>query len=169
MSDNSQAPPGKSSETGSVAEWAAQLTDGDIDVSRAAGRAMWKIVRQAGRPQAEAQRRDVVRQLLSILGDKPAPIVYRQVLWMLSEIGGDESVETISSLLANPVAREDASMALERIPGDRSLAALRAALKAVPDDFKPNIAQSLRARGIQVDGFPSEKLRPDKPARAKSL
>jgi hypothetical protein len=51
-------------------------------------------------------------------------------------------------------------MVLERLPGERSLRVLRRALRAVPEDFKINIAQSLRARGVAVRGLPCRKLVP---------
>ena len=53
-------------------------------------------------------------------------------------------------------------MVLQRIPGEKSLAALKAGLESAPADFKINIAESLRARGMEVPGLPSEKLRPVK-------
>jgi hypothetical protein len=79
---------------------------------------------------------------------------------MLSEIGGDESVEAIAGLLTNAQLREDARCALERIPGERSLDALKQAFDAAPKDFKTNLALSLRARGEKVDGVPCRKLTP---------
>ena len=83
---------------------------------------------------------------------------------MLSEIGGDESVEPIAALLGDEAFREDARMALERIPGERSLAALRAALQAAPEGFRPHLVQSLRARGEKLDPekYPCRKLIPTK-------
>ena len=79
-------------------------------------------------------------------------------------LAGDESVPPIAALLNQESLREDARMALERIPGDTSLAALRKALDAGPKDFRPNIAQSLRARGEAVDpkAYPCQKLVPTK-------
>jgi len=81
---------------------------------------------------------------------------------MLSEIAGDDAVDVVSPLLSDADLREDARMVLQRLPGDRSLAALQAGLKSAPEDFKPNIAVSLRQRGVEVSGFPSAKLVPTK-------
>lgn len=145
-----------------IAELAPQLADGDIEVARAAKRAMWQRVRQAGRPDAEDDRQAVVAALISVLqGTQPAA-VYREVLWMLSEIGSAESVGPIAAVLSNETAREDARMALERIPGKESLLALQSALESAPADFKPNLAQSLRARGQDIPGLPCQKLKPTK-------
>lgn len=139
---------------------AAIMTDPDFQIARAAKRAVWKIVRHCGRPGAPAERTAVVTELDAVLAATDSAAVRREVLWMLSEIGGDGSVPGIANLLADKTSREDARMTLERIPGKASLAALREGLKAAPDDFKTNLAQSLRARGEEVPGLPCEKLVP---------
>ena len=75
----------------------------------------------------------------------------------------------ISGLLENEQLREDARLVLQRIDGSESLAALKSALNSVPDDFKINIAQSLRARGVKVEGLPSQKLVPTKETQVKPV
>ena len=81
-----------------------------------------------------------------------------------AHFGGEESVESIAALLRHDALREDARMVLERIPGGESLTSLRNALESVPEDFRLNIAQSLRARGEAVDPekYPCRKLVPTK-------
>jgi hypothetical protein len=104
--------------------------EGQLEVSRAAQRAMWKIVRHSGRPAAPApEKQQVIKELNELLSDAQPVAIRREVLWMLSEIAGDESVERIAALLGNQELREDARMVLDRIPGDKSLAALKAALE----------------------------------------
>ena len=93
-------------------------------------------------------------------------LVRREVLRMLSEIGGDESVDSIAALLGDRELHEDARAALERIPGGKSLAALQDGLRTAPEAFKPAIAQSLRVRGVNVSGYPSQKLVPTRPSQA---
>ena len=58
-------------------------------------------------------------------------------------------------------------MALERLPGQKSLAALQKALTQAPADFKPNLAQSIRRRGIEVADVPDGKLTPSKPTQVQ--
>jgi hypothetical protein len=58
---------------------------------------------------------------------------------------------------------------LQRIPGDKSLAALQAGLAAAPPDFKSAIADALRARGVAVPGVPSQKLVPAKSTNVKPV
>ena len=146
------------------------VDEGEMEVSRAAKRALWQIVRHVGRPGGDSREKDaVVSELVALLsGTQPVP-VRREAVRMVSEIGGDESVSAVSSLLSHSDLREDARMAIERIPGDQSLKALKNALKSAPDDFKPNVAQSLRARGVEVKGIPCRKLVPTKQTNVKPL
>jgi len=148
---------------------AAVMTDKELEVARAAKRGLWKIVRYVGRPGAGDEKNAVAAELIALLsGNQPTP-VRREVLWMLSEIGQDKSVEAIAALLSNRELREDARMVLQRIPGRRSIAALRAGLKAASRDFKINIAQSLRQRGVRVRGLPCVKLVPTKKTNVKPV
>jgi len=145
------------------------MTDKELEVARAAKRAIWKIVRHAGRPGAGNEKRAVVGELVELLGDEQPVPVRREVLWMLSEIGTRRSIKPIASLLSNKELREDARMVLQRIPTKNALAALRAGLKAAPEDFKINIAQSLRQRGEEVSGYPCVKLVPTKKTDVRPL
>ena len=145
------------------------MTHDDLEVARAAKRALWKIVRHAGRPRAVKEKRAVEAELVELLGkDQPVP-VRREVIWMLSEIGARDAVKGIARLIANKALREDARMALERIPNKQALQALKFRFKKAPEDFKPNMAQSLRKRGVEVDGYPCQKLVPKKKTNLKPL
>ena len=138
------------------------MSDADIEVARAAKRGLWKIVRYAGRPGADSERKAVAKELIGLLDAQPTP-VRREAIWMLSEIGDSEAVKPIAALFNDREAREDARAALERIPGRESLSALQAGLASVPEEFKPAIANSLRVRGVKVSGYPSQKLVPTRP------
>ncbi len=148
---------------------AAVMSDEDFEIARAAKRALWKIVRHAGRPGADGERTAVIAGLLPLLSDGQPVHVRREVMWMLSEIAGDDAVDPVAGLLANEELREDSRMVLERLPGQRSLRVLRRALRAVPEDFKINIAQSLRARGVAVPGFPCQKLVPTRETKVEPV
>ncbi|MCP4453366.1 MAG: hypothetical protein GY809_18055 [Planctomycetes bacterium] len=138
--------------------------DEDMEIRRAAKRGLEKIVRTVGAPGVQPARPAVIQALLGLLSDTQPVALRRDVLWLLSEIAGAESVETIAALLRHDTLREDARMVLERIPGDRSLAALRHALGRVPEAFRLNIAQSLRTRGetVSLKTYPCQKLVPTK-------
>ena len=145
------------------------MADDDFEVARAAKRALWKIVRHAGRPGAVKEKRAVVAELVVLLGNNHPTSVRREVIWMLSEIGGRNAITPIARLIKNTELREDARMALERIPAKQALQALKFRFKNAPEDFKPNMAQSLRKRGVEVDGYPCQKLVPKKQTDLKPL
>jgi len=138
------------------------------EVARAAKRGLWQVVRFKGGPEAKGKDR-VIQRLIALLKDKQPNALRREVVWMLSEIGGDESVEPLAGLLANQELREDAKAALQRIPGEKSLQSLKSALASVPEDFQLSVAQSLRQRGEKVAGLPCVKLKPTKKTKVKPL
>jgi len=154
---------------GAVKPLARVMTDKELEVARAAKRGLWRIVRDVGRPGANVEKKAVVAELVALLGDEQPASVRREVLWMLSEVGGEKSVEPIAALLSNRELREDARMVLQRIPSEKSVAALKAGLKAAPEDFKLNIAQSLRQRGVKVRGLSCVKLVPTKKTKVKAI
>jgi len=148
----------------------AELTrHSDREVARAAKRGLWRIVRHTGRPGADRERRAVIPELVKILRANYPDTFRRDVLWMLSEIAGAESVNVIAAFLTNHTLREDAKAVLQRIPGQKSLKALESALLMAPKDFKLSLAQSLRQRGRAVPGLPCEKLKPVKKTDLKPL
>ncbi len=145
------------------------MTDKDFEIARAAKRGLWKVVRHVGRPGAGNERRAVLGELVELLDDEQPVPVRREVLWMLSEIGTRKSIKPIAALLSNRELREDARMVLQRIPSKSAVAALKAGLEDAPEDFKLNIAQSLRQRGVEVSGLPCVKLVPTKRTNVKPL
>ena len=139
------------------------------EIGRSAKRARWKPVRHVGRPGADAEKKPAVAALLALLGENWPVALRRDVLWMLSEIAGDEAVPQIAALLKHADLREDARCCLQRIPGQRSLEALRSALASAEGDFRSALADSLRARGVPVPNVPSKKLVPTKQTSVKPV
>ncbi len=155
-----------------VVPLAAVMTHQDIEIARAAKRGLWVLVRQVGRPGADADARAVATALCGLLGNDQPSAVRREVLWMLSEIGGDEAVyaiREIPGIAENKELREDARCAIQRIPGDVAVETLRDAIDAVDEDFKYALAESLRDRGVEVDAFPTQKLVPTKQTQVKAV
>ena len=138
---------------------AAVMTDADVEIARSAKRALYKIVRHAGRPGAAEEARAVATELIALLPSSPT-VVRREALWMLSEIAGDEAVASMAALLTDKEVREDVRCALMRLPGRKATAALESAFASAPEEFKFALADSLRQRGEQVKGYPSQKLVP---------
>jgi hypothetical protein len=150
------------------------MTEGELEVGRAAKRAMWKIVRTAGAPGKDDAKAAAVLELLDLLGNEQPVSVRREVFWMLSEIGGDETVDAIrhvGGILGNKEIREDARCCVQRIPGDVAVQALADGFEAAPDDFQLAMAQSLRARGVAVDEekYPCQKLVPTRETKVKPV
>jgi HEAT repeat protein len=94
-----------------------------------------------------------------VLGSSPTQ-VRREVVWMLSEIGSARAVGPMAALLTDQALREDARCALTRHPAPGAVKALKSALTTAPEDFKPALAESLRVRGVELEGYPSRKLVP---------
>lgn len=144
----------------SVKTLAGMITHPDPETARSGKRELWRMARHVGRPGNDEQQQAMVRELLPLLAQDQPVAVRREAAWMVSELAGDEAVAPVAAMLNEPDLREDARMVLQRLPGNASLEALKAGLAAAPDDFKINIAESLRARGVEVPGLPDEKLKP---------
>ena len=145
---------------------AGLLGDPNFEVARAAKRALYLIVRHSDRPGANQETQSVETALLNAL-HQPGSVAQREILWMLSEIGTDRSLPSMAVLLRTPEVREDARCAITRLPGKRATAALRAAFKAAPKDFKYALADSLRQRGEKVEGYPSQTSVPTRPTKVE--
>jgi hypothetical protein len=142
---------------------AQAMAKGPLEVSRAAQRAMWRITHDAGAPGAPggSEREATAAALLELLKEDQPAIVRREVLWMVSELADSpQATKPIAALLTHKDLGEDARMVLERLPGDESTRALQAAFRAAPEQAKFALAHSLRRRGVQVDGYQSQKLTP---------
>ena len=135
---------------------------GELEIARAANRAIQNVVYYAGRPGAEDEATAVAAELLKLLGDSQPLQLRRDVLWMTWQIAGEEAVDPVAALLANADLHEDARMALERLPGDKATAALQAALDVADEADKPALAHSLGVRGVETPGVPDLRLTPTK-------
>lgn len=142
---------------------------GNAEVARAAERAVWQIVRHAGRPEGDAERPQVTAELLALLAAASEPQLQRDLMWMVSEIAGDEAVEPVAARLKIAELREDARMVLERLPGKKATAALELALGTCDSDFRPAVADALRHRGVRIADAPSMRLVPTKKTELKPV
>jgi HEAT repeat protein len=150
----------------SIKPMAELMKEPDLEVVGAGQRCLWKIVHTAGRPGAENEKKAVVAELLPLLKNEGK--IRHEVLWMLSELGGDESVAQIGKFLSDKDVREDARAVLQRISRESAVAALKAGLESASQDFKPAIAQALRAKGVKAQGYPSSNLIPSKQTSLKA-
>lgn len=155
-----------------ISALATLAQQGELEVSRSAVRAMWAIVRHAGRPGAETERAATVGALIDVFADAGLPIqLRRDAAWMLSEIIQDREIppDEAARFLADPDLREDVRAALQRVGGPNAIAALKAALPSAAEDYKPAIAASLRVLGIEVPGVPDVKLKPTRQTKVKPV
>jgi hypothetical protein len=137
------------------------MMDPDFEIARSAKRALYRIVRHAGRPGARKEAKAVTGELIQLLRSAHA-LVRREAAWMLSEIGADEAVKPLAALLSDPEAREDARCALMRFTSRKATSAFKTAFASAQEDFKPALAETLRARGIPVKGYASQKAVPSR-------
>jgi len=121
----------------------------DRDVAKAAKEAMHRIVHFAARPYGAQNARAVSAELekVAVQTERPRIVRVESLKW-IALVGDNESIPTLVKLLQDPVVREDARLALERIPGNASLTALNEAAGTAPADFKSNLKQSLSARKV---------------------
>ncbi|MGC8667283.1 MAG: HEAT repeat domain-containing protein [Chthonomonadales bacterium] len=92
----------------------------------------------------------VAAELLKVIGPDYPRAVRSDALMLLGCCGGGAAVPPISALLEDADIREDARMALERIPDPAAARALKAALKRVPQEYRPAIRQSLRHKSMRL-------------------
>jgi hypothetical protein len=124
----------------------------DRTKGRAAKLSLQAVVHNAAAPGNEAQKKAVAAELLKLASTPSYPrIVRSELLHWVGLIGGPDEVPGLAKLLSDRIIREDARMALERIPGDESLQALQKAATSGATDFRKNIAQSLHNRGLTKD------------------
>ncbi|MGC8744348.1 MAG: HEAT repeat domain-containing protein [Verrucomicrobiia bacterium] len=136
------------------------MEDKNFEIARSAKRALWKMVRYSGKPGADSNREKICDQLFKALELKLSVQTKRELLWMLSEIGGDDAVSQISKYFNNNDLKEDARCCVERIPSEKAISALQTAFKKADEEFKYALAESLRARGVKIEGYQSKKLIP---------
>ncbi len=137
-----------------------------LEVGRAAKRAVWKIVRTVGAPGNDPKAKGAVEEaLLRYIQPGLPDQLRRDVLWMLSEIGTDRTVQAIADLpniLEDTAIREDARACVQRIGTPFAIKMLQLGLEEAEGDFRLAIAESLRALGVPVDpnAYPSKRLVP---------
>lgn len=130
-----------------VAPLAELMASTDKGASRAATEALGRVAHYAARPTASpAERQSVVVELLRVASAPRPRTVRAEALHLLGFVGNGNMVPALARLLNDPEVREDARLALERIPGPQSQRALEDALRRAPADFRPNLQQSLANR-----------------------
>jgi HEAT repeat protein len=139
------------------------LGDAETETRRAGKRALESIVHDAGKTGAlGAEAVAVEAQLIRALARAEPDQARRDLVWLLSEVGGEAAIEALAPLLKTESVREDARCALERIPLPAAVRTLEIAFADAPEDYRFALAESLRKRGAVVEGYPSRRLIPTK-------
>jgi HEAT repeat protein len=135
--------------TPAIGPLAALWGGADTASAKAAGEALKRIAHNAARPGAGAEAKAASLALMKLIGKEHPRHVRADSLYWLGFVGGSEAVPALAGQLGDLDIREDARMALERIPAPEAAKALQAALKSAPADFRPNIQQSLRHKAMK--------------------
>lgn len=132
-----------------VAALADLMAGPDKGVSRAAAQAMQRVAHHSARPgAARVEARRTAVELLKV-AFAPRPRAVRvEALEGVGFVGDGAIVPFLVRLLDDKEVREEARMALERIPGPQSQRALMEALQRAPEEFKPSLRQSIHNRGL---------------------
>jgi len=125
------------------------LGGADRAAARAAFEALKRIAHHAGRPGAETEAKAAAAHLVKLTRKDRPRQVRAEALYLLGCVGGASAVRDIAGLLTDPDVREDARMALERIPDRSAERALMNALRSASADFRPALMQSVRHRKIK--------------------
>lgn len=131
-----------------IAPLADRMAGADRGVAKAAGEAIERIVHHAARPGARNEARAVSAALLQVAESNRARLVRADAIHWLGFVGDGRVVPGLAKLLADPALRDEARMALERIPGREATRALERARASAPADFRPHLEQSLRNRRL---------------------
>ena len=121
----------------------------DKGIAKSARGALQNIVHYAARPGARAEAHAVSVELLKIASDGNRPRTVRaDTLNWVGFTADSRTVPGVARLLADEQMRDEARMALERVPGSAATGALRQAAQNSPDDFRPALQQSLHNRAL---------------------
>src|SRR4051812_47880267 len=99
------------------------MASGDANIAKSAREAMGAIVHHSARPKHAEDAAKAASELLKVAADAKRPKAVRgSALVCLGFAASSSNVAEIAKLFSDADVREDARMALERIPGEESLA-----------------------------------------------
>ncbi len=98
-------------------------------VAKAAFESIDQVVHSVGKKTTGEKRKAVVEELLKLLSDDTSKEIRMHAYRWLSLIGNEEVVPDVAKAIHDPEWMEEVVFCLERIPGDKSIETLIAALK----------------------------------------
>ena len=133
---------------GAIPGLADLMASPDKSVAKGAKVALQNIAHYSARPGASKEAQAVTTALLKVADSTRPRMIRAEALNLVGVVGDGRAVPTLTKLLSDKEVREDARMALERIPGSASLNALKKAMASAPDDYKSSLKQSIQARTV---------------------
>jgi hypothetical protein len=122
------------------------ILNADPGVADAATEALKSIVHTAARPGAKADADLVTQQLLQWVLAGSSLKTQSLALRMLQVVGTERAAPVLERTLQVPSLRQDALLALERIPGRDATKALERARKRADPEFRPQVEEAIRRR-----------------------
>ena len=122
------------------------MASSDPGIAKAAREALKVVAHHSARPGAEAERKAVSQALCKLLSKQYPARTRADAAHLLGLVGKAEAVGPLAACLSDPAIREDARMALERIPGSASQKALAQAMAKADPQLKKALQQSIQHR-----------------------
>ena len=135
--------------TGAIPSLGSIYASGDPGAARAACEALKRICYNAGRPGATVEANTAATHLVTLTSKEYPRHVRADAMLLLGLVGTATTAALLSTFLTDMDVREDARMAIERIPGSEVDDVLRKAARVVPADYRSAIDQSLRHRRMR--------------------
>ncbi len=132
-----------------IRDLAALMEDADPGKAKAARVAMDRIALACTAPGKEKEQREVSAALAAVAAGEGSVGTRRHAIRLLGMAGRAEACETLAELIGHRELREDARMALQRIPGEAAARALEKAARNAPPGYESALQRSLRDRSIE--------------------
>ena len=131
-----------------IARLAEVMGGSDPEKSKAARVAMDRIALASTAPGEEKERLAVSAALVEVAAGQGPVAVRRHAIRLLGLAGGPEACATLAALIEDSNLREDARMALHRIPGSAAERALEQAARRAPPGYASALVCSLKDRKL---------------------
>src|SRR5438874_2149254 len=135
-----------------IAPLAGVAGGGDRGAAKAAREAIQRVAYYATRPGAGEDERAVAAELLKLIGTGRSRAVRAEAIRLVGILGGPDAATPLQRLLFDPDVREEARLALIRLPGPTADAALHLAMRTAPEDFRPALDLALQQRRRRAAG-----------------
>jgi hypothetical protein len=123
------------------------MAGSDPGAAKAAGNSLQRIVLNAGRPDNGRESGIACEKLAAIAADTKRPRTVRaDAIRYLGCIGSGKAAATLAALLPDSTLREDARLALERIPDPAAEKALKLAASTMNAEYKPALEAAVSNR-----------------------